>query len=536
MRQFVNRLLALGLFLSGLCAGAPAAEVLTNHDVVEMVKSGLSEAIIKEKILASENLFDVSAKALIELKKEEVPETLIQLIHQEALKNLKKLRARIASEIQNLASDNENSRRGAIVFLKKADTAALPQLREAMNANEPAVRVAIVEMLGRMGDRESAPALREALGDSDRRLRIAAAEALGRMKDATALELSRQTIKQEAEPMDAYVHYLGCVRDAASAGTLAVRLLKAFPPETRAEAAWALGEAGTAANAAALEDALLHDREVMVKKNAAEALGKIASPESFDKLADACRNLPAVRTEVLTAIGRYPARLSVPFLVAALPQPMKPAEKEATMKALRRLTGRDFGADVAAWNRWMEENAALFRDPAAPEKDPGAVPGKADAPAAPAPTAPTTGNAPAAPVAEAAPMEPAILVPQEAPAANDGGLGRGDGDGAAENQRHAGRGRGARLLRPARGVFAEHHRRQALRAPDGRRRQRRDERQPLGRRRRGVREPRPRRGRVAGGYGGKLSRRPPAQGLAIADGRPRRGRAGIAFAGEPPPA
>lgn len=394
MRQGLLCRLGAGLLLGFLVEMLPAGEILTNAEVTEMVKSGLGETIIREKIATSENIFDISAKALIDLKKNAVPETLIQLMHQEALKNQKRLRARIASEIQNLVAENELCRRGAEAYLKKVGSAALPQLREALNANPENVQEALIDILSKMNDRDSAPLLRELLVSQSHRLRIAAAAALTALADETSVKLARQAVKQGDGRLDGYMRLLGGMKDSASVSALAVCLLRAFAPESRAEAAWALGEIQAQAGVSTLETALVNDNEIAVKANAAEALGKIAAEESFARLTDACRNMPAVRQQALAAIGRYPAKLSVPFLVGALAQPLKAEEKQVALKALRAQTGRDFGTDMAAWNRWMAENLA----PAAQaEAETPAAPGteaKPETPAAPAET-PAEGQTPA---------------------------------------------------------------------------------------------------------------------------------------------
>lgn len=58
--------------------GQPAT--LTNSDVIEMVKSGLGETVVSVKIRKSESNFDVSAAALVELKKAGVPDGVILLM------------------------------------------------------------------------------------------------------------------------------------------------------------------------------------------------------------------------------------------------------------------------------------------------------------------------------------------------------------------------------------------------------------------------------------------------------------------------
>lgn len=51
---------------------------LTNQDVIKMVKAGLSLQIIEQTINATDQAFDVSPDALIKLKQEEVPDTIVQ--------------------------------------------------------------------------------------------------------------------------------------------------------------------------------------------------------------------------------------------------------------------------------------------------------------------------------------------------------------------------------------------------------------------------------------------------------------------------
>jgi hypothetical protein len=68
-------LLFLLIFASTVCA---QTETLTNTDVVEMSRAGLGKQIILQKIASSDANFDISAKALIELKKAGVDDEVIQ--------------------------------------------------------------------------------------------------------------------------------------------------------------------------------------------------------------------------------------------------------------------------------------------------------------------------------------------------------------------------------------------------------------------------------------------------------------------------
>ena len=66
--------------LVGWSAVVDAQEALTNQSIVEMVKAGLSERVIIAKIRSSPTNFDTQTDALIALKKNGVPEKVIEAI------------------------------------------------------------------------------------------------------------------------------------------------------------------------------------------------------------------------------------------------------------------------------------------------------------------------------------------------------------------------------------------------------------------------------------------------------------------------
>ena len=68
-------------FLAILALGqgqSAAQDVLTNDDVVKLVKGGLPESVIVQKIRASQRKFDTSADGLIKLKSAGVPDKVIE--------------------------------------------------------------------------------------------------------------------------------------------------------------------------------------------------------------------------------------------------------------------------------------------------------------------------------------------------------------------------------------------------------------------------------------------------------------------------
>jgi hypothetical protein len=75
--KIISTLLFLLIFASTIFA---QSETLTNTEIVEMSRAGLGAAIIVQKINSSGANFDISAKALIELKKAGVSDEVIQAV------------------------------------------------------------------------------------------------------------------------------------------------------------------------------------------------------------------------------------------------------------------------------------------------------------------------------------------------------------------------------------------------------------------------------------------------------------------------
>ncbi len=68
------------IILLCVCSFYSQNEVLTNTDIIEMTRSGLSKEVIVEKVNSTVGQFDASAKALIELKKANVDDEVIKII------------------------------------------------------------------------------------------------------------------------------------------------------------------------------------------------------------------------------------------------------------------------------------------------------------------------------------------------------------------------------------------------------------------------------------------------------------------------
>lgn len=76
----ISTLLVLCCTMAVAAVAQNAAEVMNNQSVVDMIKAGFSKELIISKIETSECKFNTSTQALIDLKKQKVPEDVINAI------------------------------------------------------------------------------------------------------------------------------------------------------------------------------------------------------------------------------------------------------------------------------------------------------------------------------------------------------------------------------------------------------------------------------------------------------------------------
>ncbi len=368
----------LALLMAGFASGSE--ERLTNEQVIEMVGAGFTKELVIKKIESSNGIFDDSPAALIKLKKSGVPEEIIELMLDQSEKRRKSLRSKINLEIQHLTKDNRlEVRDAAFMYLYQLGPAALPELRRRLGHARPEIRAAVAEALGRMQDKKSADELRLMLVDSVPMVRHAAAEALGTIKDEIALKLARQAVVAGTPPLSGYIHLLGKMKDARSVSIICVRLMENPDSHTRAHAAWALGEIGVRKAAVELTHALIKDRTAEVRAQAATALGKLKVPDTAKSLQQLCRHdsSPA-RAAALRALGEFPARIAVPFLIkGALLQnktKLNADELSSVLVSLRKLTHQDLGNDPRRWQLWWQKNREQIESGQKPKNDDSFVP------------------------------------------------------------------------------------------------------------------------------------------------------------------
>jgi HEAT repeat protein len=335
-------------------------EALSNQDIISLLKAGLDKALVEEKIKSSDNIFDLSTKAMIHLKEEGVPDDIIRLMLSEMRTKRDRLRSKISLQIQQLAAERPEARDAAFMFLSRLGETALPQLRKALENTRPEIREAAVVALTRLGDEGCVETVRHMLVDSEAKVRYAAAENIARQKDVVSLELARKSLNDGVNPLDGYIHLLGAAKDLKSAGSLRMKLMEDPVAENREQAAWALGQMQLMEAREDLEHTLMKDRTASVRAAAALALGELKHPDSINVLIQSCKTDPETRVCTLNAMASSRPAVAIRFLITTLQHKLTEPETEAALASLRRLTKQDLGPNPALWQIWWDKNRALI--------------------------------------------------------------------------------------------------------------------------------------------------------------------------------
>lgn len=233
--------------------------------------------------------------------------------------------------------------------------AVMPQLLQALEANNSDIRVRAAEALGRLGRAEVLPGLLPALGHSSYFVRASAVEALGRLGRAEVLPGLRQALADEKDYVQERAVEACCRMgrldllpgaapggDLTSAGQptetipeLRPVLEQAKAPE-RIKAVRRLGQIGGLAALPQLLTALA-DRNPRVFECAAEVLGQLGLVEAIPGLLQALEQPnPLLRQRVVEALATLGHPEAIPGLLQALDDPAAQVCQRA-MAGLERL-------------------------------------------------------------------------------------------------------------------------------------------------------------------------------------------------------
>lgn len=248
---------------------------------------------------------------------------------------------------------------GSTVFLnaiREIGPAAVPVLIDALNDEEPRMRLHIVDLLRDLGDPEAVLALTAALRDPEWRVRWKAADALGRMGSLEAVPDLVDMLSDSTRDVQISAAWaLGRI-GAESAVNPLIRLLRDREWRVRwaaAEALWQIGEKSIPALVETLRDPDEYVRRVAIR--ALAEIGQPAIAPLIDTLADANWDVRWSAASALQEIGN-PA-------VAALVRALEVESWQAAWAAAETLKRIGTPEALSAFETWRKGREMMEEAP-----------------------------------------------------------------------------------------------------------------------------------------------------------------------------
>ncbi len=213
----------------------------------------------------------------------------------------------------------------------------LEPVRKLLESDEPELKLAAVEVLGKFQSKEDAARLAAFAKDSsDDRLRAAAIRALGSMKDSDEAKATLTELlgRDDDVPLADVARSLGELRFEGAVAPLA-ELAASAEPATREAAVVALGRIGSADALAAVEKAFEQKHAGRVQAAAALALGATGNRDHVARIATALRMAPGI--EVRAACAEALATLGGEEAAAALTDALEQDSGVVRERAVRAL-------------------------------------------------------------------------------------------------------------------------------------------------------------------------------------------------------
>lgn len=253
-----------------------------------------------------------------------------------------------------------------------------PELLDALNSGDPAVRGSVARVLGLLGDKTAVQPLLGHMIDTDILTGDRVAEALGKLNDPSVAPALIQMLNSDQEAVRARAAYaLGLLKNAAAVDLLSEHLRTDRPMVAR-RSAEALANIGTAAALTALTVPLadaeltparhaamagleqagkqateplvtaLQSKNPALRANAAEMLGYTKPDDAVKSLAAALKDSESsVRTQAAWALGEIASSDAQQVLAQAARQAQDDTTKTAVVTAQRRAQEATVGATPA---------------------------------------------------------------------------------------------------------------------------------------------------------------------------------------------
>ncbi len=352
--QTLGTLLLIGLLACPLAR----AETLSNEDVIELVKSKLSEKLIIKKIKLSNCRFDVSTKKLVELKKSGVPDTIIDLMVDTYDKWKKSIQGAVQVALQGFRDSAVASRERARRELRSLGPDAIPWVVSlGLDSKYTELRVGATAVLGDYAHRDALEPLFGVLADRNQAVREAAAGALkyvveDKQRERIYKRLTGRLTDIE-KPRDGAVLALGGLRMTKAAPDLRKMAKGDTSPRMRAVAVSALGDMVDKDSLDLIVKRLMDDRSTQVRSAAATALAKIGDKKAVAPLVKAFERYPQDRRNFVGPMASFRDAKIVETFIEALDDDDTKV-KTLSWDALKMLTGESLKKDKSIWAEWWK--------------------------------------------------------------------------------------------------------------------------------------------------------------------------------------
>lgn len=260
--------------------------------------------------------------------------------------------------VKLLADEHPDVREAAAKALRQKGKAvielAVAEHARGLKKKGELTRTAAADALVRLG-KPSVKPLIELLKDKDWDVRWRAAEALGELKAQEALDALTKALDDDDKDVRwAAVSALGEIGSKKAIETL-IAALKNKNWDVRWLVAELMQEVGSRKAVPALTEAL-KDKEPLVRGSAAAALGEIKDKRPVGPLIEILKKDKdwSVRCFGAYALGKIGDEKALAPLIDAL-QDEDPRVCSDAAKALKKITGRDFGKDYEKWKEWHQK-------------------------------------------------------------------------------------------------------------------------------------------------------------------------------------
>ena len=245
---------------------------------------------------------------------------------------------------------------------------AIPALIETLKHKDPAIRVQVVYVLNHMATNERRGEMQPLvlshliplLSDDHGPLREAAAHTLHRFVDPKAVAPLIAALSDESPKVRAKAALaLGWNRDARAIPALAKNLSDPVD-DVRAEAATALGKISSPECLEPLVRALKQDAFSRVRREAAWGLAYLKDDRANSVLLAALKDdAQDVVGAAAYGLGELKSESAIVPLIEIMDRGRN--ARRSAARALKKITGEDFGEDAAKWTAWHEQENKVAR-------------------------------------------------------------------------------------------------------------------------------------------------------------------------------